>query len=64
MRSRHPSLPTRDTTYSLVVVFSVARDRDADLRDSATIRAEVQSWLESLDATVHRIVVHVDRTPP
>lgn len=56
--------PTRDTTYTLVVVFSVTRDRDGDLRDPAAIRAEAQSWLESLAATVHRVAVHDVRRPP
>ena len=43
------------TTYALLVIFTVHPDGDQHLHDQQAIRDEAQSWLESLDATVHGV---------
>lgn len=43
------------TTYTMLVIFSVHPDSDDSLRDQQAISDEAQSWLESLDATVHGV---------
>ena len=50
---------TEDTpvTYALLVIFTVDPCVDMSLQDQQAIRDEAESWLESLDATVHRVVV-------
>lgn len=43
------------TTYTMLVIFTVHPDSDDNLHDQQAIRDEAQSWLESLDATVHGV---------
>lgn len=43
------------TTYTMLVIFTVHPDSDDTLHDQQAIRDEAQSWLESLDATVHGV---------
>jgi hypothetical protein len=43
------------TTYTMLVIFTVHPDSDHNLHDQQAIRDEAQSWLESLDATVHGV---------
>lgn len=43
------------TTYTMLVIFTVHPDSDQNLHDQQAIRDEAQSWLESLDATVHGV---------
>ena len=43
------------TTYTMLVIFTVHPDSDDNLHDQQAIRGEAQSWLESLDATVHGV---------
>lgn len=43
------------TTYTMLVIFTVRSDSDQHLHDQQAIRDEAQSWLESLDATVHGV---------
>lgn len=45
------------TTYTVTITFVVDADTDEHLRDEQTIRDEIQSWLESLKATVKSIEV-------
>ena len=40
------------TTYALLVVFTVTPESDEHLHDEGAIRAEAQSWIESLNAGV------------
>lgn len=44
-------------TYAMLVIFTVTPASDEHLRDGQAIRDEAQSWLESLDATVHGVSV-------
>ena len=44
-------------TYTLLVVFTVDSHSDEHLRDTASIRDEAASWIESLGATVHGVSV-------
>jgi hypothetical protein len=39
------------------VVFTVTRESDEHLQDTACIRDEAASWLASLNATVHGVSV-------
>lgn len=39
-------------TYAMLVVFTVDARSDQHLQDQQAIRAEAQSWLESLNAGV------------
>jgi len=45
----------KTTTYTMLVIFTVHPESDDQLQDQQTIRDEAQSWLESLDATVHGV---------
>ena len=42
-------------TYTLLVIFTVDPDTDEHLQDQQAIRDEAESWLASLDATVHGV---------
>ena len=42
-------------TYSLLVIFTVDPSTDEHLQDQQSIRDEAESWLASLDATVHGV---------
>jgi hypothetical protein len=48
---------TKTTTYTMLVIFTVHPESDQNLYDQQAIRAEAQSWLESLDATVHGVSI-------
>ena len=43
--------------YTVIVIFSTHPDTDPHLRDAAAIEGEFESWLESLEATVHSVTV-------
>ena len=45
-------------TFTVTVRFTTPLDSDDHLRDEQAIRDEVQSWLESLRATVHGVTIH------
>ena len=42
-------------TYSLLVIFTVDPRTHERLQDQHDIRTEAESWLTSLDATVHGV---------
>ena len=42
-------------TYSLLVIFTVDPSTAENLQDQQSIRDEAESWLSSLDATVHGV---------
>jgi hypothetical protein len=42
-------------TYSLLVIFTVDPGTHQRLQDQQDIRTEAESWLTSLDATVHGV---------
>jgi hypothetical protein len=42
-------------TYALLVIFTVDPATHTHLHDQQTIRDHAQSWLSSLDATVHGV---------
>ena len=44
-------------TYTVVVTFTVGSDPDEHLRDERAIREEIESWLQSLDASVDSVTV-------
>ncbi len=44
-------------TYIAAVTFTVQDYSDEHLQDIPAIKAEVTTWLESLDATVHAVTV-------
>ena len=47
--------PTQPVTYTLLVIFAVDPGTDEHLQDQQAIRDEAESWLTSLDATVHGV---------
>ncbi len=47
--------PNQPVTYSLLVIFTVHSSTDEHLHDQQAIRDEAESWLASLDATVHGV---------
>ena len=51
--ARTPS--NQPVTYTLLVIFTVDPSTDEHLQDQQSIRDEAQSWLASLDATVHGV---------
>ncbi|MGE3336004.1 MAG: hypothetical protein AB7I36_20380 [Rhodospirillaceae bacterium] len=46
---------TRTVTYAMLVIFTVPTGAAAQMQDTQVMRDEAQSWLESLDATVHGV---------
>ena len=44
-------------TYTVVVTFTVGSGPDEHLRDERAIREEIESWLQSLDASVDSVTV-------
>ena len=46
-----------DTTYTVTVTFTVHAHSDPHLQGKQAIRDEFESWLESLEATVHSVTV-------
>ena len=49
--------PNETITYTLLVVFTVDKHSDEHLQDQQAIRDEAESWISSLDATVHGVSV-------
>ena len=47
--------PNQPVTYVLLVIFTVDPSADEHLLDQQAIRDEAESWLTSLDATVHGV---------
>ena len=47
--------PKQPVTYALLVIFTVDPSADEHLQDQQAIRDEAESWLTSLDATVHGV---------
>jgi len=47
--------PNEPVTYALLVIFTVDPSTGERLQDQQTIRDEAESWLTSLDATVHGV---------
>ena len=47
--------PNQPVTYALLVIFTVDPRTHENLHDQRTIRDEAESWLTSLDATVHGV---------
>ena len=47
--------PNPPVTYTLLVIFTMDPGSDAHLQDQQSIRDETESWLASLDATVHGV---------
>ena len=52
-QQRPPS--NQPVTYSLLVIFTVDPSTAENLQDQQSIRDEAESWLSSLDATVHGV---------
>jgi len=50
-----------ERTYTVTVTFTVNDRTDEHLQNKRAIRGEVQSWLESLNATVHNINVTAEK---
>ena len=50
-----PTTPNTPRTIALTVTFSVDARSDEHLQNDEAIRGEIESWLESLDATVHAV---------
>ena len=48
---------TTAATFTITVTLTIRPDTDEHLRDEQAIRDEVQSWFESLRATVHAITI-------
>jgi hypothetical protein len=55
MATTATTTPNPPVTYTLLVIFTVDPDSDAHLQDQQSIRDETESWLASLDATVHGV---------
>jgi len=49
--------PNQTVTYTLLVIFTVDPSTDEHLQDTQAIRDEAESWITSLDATVHGVSV-------
>ena len=49
--------PNQTVTYTLLVIFTVDPRTDEHLQDAQAIRDEAESWITSLDATVHGVSV-------
>ena len=49
--------PNQTVTYTLLVIFTVNPNSDEHLQDTQAIRDEAESWITSLDATVHGVSV-------
>ena len=49
--------PNQTVTYTLLVIFTVDPRTDEHLQDTQAIRDEAESWITSLDATVHGVSV-------
>lgn len=47
--------PNQPITYTLLVIFTVAPCTDGHLHDQQAIRDKAETWLASLDATVHGV---------
>ena len=47
-------------TYIATVTFTVSDYSDEHLQNVQAIKAEIESWLESLDATVHAVTVDAE----
>jgi hypothetical protein len=45
------------STYTVTATFSVSEHSDEHLHGARVIEEEIKSWLESLNATVHRVTV-------
>jgi hypothetical protein len=57
MATTATSIPNPPITYALLVIFTVDPRTHAHLHDQQLIREQAQSWLTSLDATVHGVNV-------
>ena len=55
MATTATTIPNQPVTYSLLVIFTVDASTDEHLHDQQAIRDEAESWLASLDATVHGV---------
>ena len=55
MATTATTTPNQPVTYSLLVIFTVDPSTDEHLQDQQSIRDEAESWLASLDATVHGV---------
>jgi hypothetical protein len=56
--------PNPPVTYTLLVIFTVDPCTDAHLQDQQAIRDEAESWLASLDATVHGVNIRKTEAAP
>ena len=54
MATTATTTPNQPVTYTLLVIFTVDPST-GDLQDQQSIRDEAESWLASLDATVHGV---------
>ena len=55
MATTATTTPNQPVTYALLVIFTVDPCTDEHLHDQQAIRDEAESWLASLDATVHGV---------
>jgi hypothetical protein len=51
------AVQNQQTTYTLLVIFTVDERSHENLQDQQAIRDEAASWIESLDATVRGVAV-------
>ena len=55
MATTATTTPNQPVTYALLVIFTVDPRTHEHLQDQQAIRDEAESWLTSLDATVHGV---------
>jgi len=49
-----------DRTYTVTVKLTVHEESDEYLQSAQALEEEFESWLESLNATVHSVIVKED----
>ena len=57
MATTATTTPNPTVTHALLVIFTVNPCTDEHLQDPQAIRDEAESWIASLDATVHGVSV-------
>ena len=55
MATTATTTPSQPVTYALLIIFTVGARTHDHLQDQQAIRDNAQSWLTSLDATVHGV---------
>ena len=55
MATTATTTPNQPVTYTLLAIFTVNPGADEALQDEQAIRDGAESWLATLDATVHGV---------